>query len=198
MQYWTIADTAGVTVLAAAFPTPSTGSHPKDNGWAWDAAGQKATRIDKLPDLTTQRWSGTAWIEDLAKVRDQLLADVKAEAESRKMALLSPGGAKKTEYSDQAAEVRFFWSLGGTVNAVMTAIGLMPPERRVALFPCAIDNAAEFGDTIDKAIARFAEGMRTSATRSKIAAREQKACAAIKAATTVAAARAAAAVIWPS
>lgn len=139
------------------------------------------------------------WVEDPANVEAILLTAIKAEAERRKMAFLSPGGAKSTEYSDQAAEVRFFWSLGGTTTAVLGLIGVWSPARRAAVFPCATANAAEFGDTIDKAIARFSAGMARSAEKEAIAAVEAKVCAAIKAATTASAKRAiAAAVTWPA
>lgn len=149
----------------------------------------------------THSWNSVArmMVEDAAKVEVKLITAVKMEAERRKMALLSSGGAKKTEYADQAAEVRFFWSLGGTATAVMGTIGLWSPARRAAVFPCATANAAEFGDTIDKAIARFSAGMAGSAGKEAIAAREQKVCANIKAAVAPGAKRsAAAAVAWPA
>ncbi len=199
MQYWTITDAAGATVLAAAFPTPSTGSHPKDNGWAWNAATQKATRIDKLPDLATQKWSGAAWVDDIAKVREQLLSDVKAEAESRKMTFLSAGGAKKAEYAQKAAEVSFYDSLGGNLTAILASLALLNTGQRQAKFGYSLADAAAFGEpTIVNAIERFRSGMAGSNKVPAIAAAEAKACAAIKAATTIAAARAAAAVSWPT
>lgn len=143
--------------------------------------------------------SGSTWIEDPAKVRAQLLAAVKAEAEARKMAFLSPGGAKKTEYADQAAEVRFFWSLGGSAQAIMGSIGLWSAARRAAVFPRAAANAAKFGDTIDKAIARFSAGMAKAAPANEIAAIEAQACDAINAAPTVAAMRAVVTgITWPA
>lgn len=198
MQLWTITDAAGL-VLAASFRTPSEGSHPRSNGWAWQD-GQKATRIDRAPDLGSQKWSGTAWIDDIAKVREQLLADVKAEAESRKMSFLSAGGAKKAEYAQKAAEVSTFDSLGGTILAIIAAIGGMSAAQRQAKFGYALADAAAFGEpAIDKAIERFRVGMAGSSKVPAIAAAEAKACAAIKAATTVTAARAAAAAInWPA
>ncbi|MEH3046515.1 hypothetical protein [Sphingomonas adhaesiva] len=148
----------------------------------------------------THVWSAASrqMVEDRAKVSAKLIAAIKAEAEVRKMRLLTAGGAKKTEYSDQAAEVRFFWSLGGSVTAILGAIGLWSSDRRAAVFPCAAANAAEFGDTIDKAIGRFSAGMKKSASKEKIAAVEARVCAAIEAASTAAAARAAAAaIVWP-
>ncbi len=166
------------------------------HGAAWSQVGG-ALPAGVPVDLLTL--SGGTWIEDSAKVRAQLLAAVKAEAEARKMAYLTPGGAKTTEYSDQAAEVRFFWSLGGSVQAIMGTVGLWSADRRAAVFPRAVANAGQFGDTIDKAIARFLAGMAASAPANAIGAVEAKACAAIKAATTVAAMRAVVTgITWPA
>lgn len=199
MQLWTIHEVATGKVLAASFSTKSEGSHPKDAGWAWDAATQKATRISAVPDLLFQRWSGTAWVDDIAKVREQILNDVKAEAESRKMVFLSPGGAKKAEYAQKAGEVSFYDSLGGTVIVIIAAIGGMTAAQRQAKFGYALADAAANGEpTIAAAIERFRSGMTGASKVPAIAAAEAKACAAIKAATTIAAARAAAAVSWPT
>ncbi len=137
-------------------------------------------------------------VEVPAKVEAQLLAAVKAEAERRKMAVLSPGGAKKTEYADKAGEVRQMKTLGGTVTAALAAVAVLSASRQASLFPYAAADAAAFGDTVVNAFNRFMGGMTSSATVPTIAAAEAKTCAAIKAATTAAAKRAAvAAVAWP-
>lgn len=149
----------------------------------------------------THSWNSTSrtMVEDASKVEAKLISTVKADADRRKMTLLSRGDAKSTEYADQAAEVRFFWSLGGTATAVMGTIGVWSSARRAAVFPCATANAAEFGDTIDKAIGRFSAGMARSGGKEAIAAREQKICANIKAAAAPSAKRAAAAAAaWPA
>jgi hypothetical protein len=146
-------------------------------------------------------WDATAraMSEDVAKVRAQLLLGVKAEAEARKMAFLSPGGAKKAEYAQKHAEVAFWDSLGGTITAALTAFGLLTSAARQAKFPYALADAAAFGETgIQAAIERFRVGMQGSSKVPAIAAAEAKACAAIKAATTIASARAAANVSWPT
>jgi len=134
----------------------------------------------------THSWSASArmMMEDAEKVATKLLAIVKAEAEQRKMTLLTPGAAKKTEYAEQAAEVRLFWSLGDTAAAVMNTIALWEESRCMAVFPCAMANAAQFGDTMDKAIERFAVGIGRSASKETIAAKEQRICVDIKAAPT--------------
>ncbi|MBB3347313.1 DUF4376 domain-containing protein [Sphingomonas sp. BK069] len=77
VQAWTITSLDGVTVLATAFHTPSEGSHPKDNGWAWDAATQKAWRIERMPDVTRERWTGTVWEPDLDALRALRWTEVK-------------------------------------------------------------------------------------------------------------------------
>lgn len=197
-QIWTITSLDGVTVLCDRFETASASVHPKDAGWAWDAAKHKAWLISTAPQPALQKWLGTAWADDPAKVEVQLLAAIKAEAERRKMMVLSPGGAKKTEYADKAGEVRQMKTLGGTVTAALAAVAVLSVSRQASLFPYAAADAAAFGDTVVDAFNRFMGGMTSSATVPTIAAAEAKACAAIKAATTAAAKRtAAAAVAWP-
>lgn len=149
----------------------------------------------------TFSWNATTRVmaEDLAKVRAQLLAGVKAEAELRKMAFLSAGGAKKAEYAQKAAEVAFYDSLGGSVTTIVAAINLLTAAQRQAKFGYSLADAAAFGEpNIVNAIARFRGGMEGSNKVTAIAAAEAKACAAIKAATTIAAARTAAVITWPS
>ena len=197
-QYWLITKKSDASTIEASFATKDAKTHPKDAGFAWDAALHVATPLPGPFDPAAQMRQGLGYVEDPAKAQIALLAAVKAEAERRKMLVLSLGGAKKTEYADKSAEVRMFNSLAGTLNAILAALTLMTAERRAIIFPYATADAAAFGDTIDKAIARFSTGMSTSATVPTIAAAEAKACAAIKAATTVAAKRAAAAAVtWP-
>lgn len=143
--------------------------------------------------------SGGAWVEDPAKVRAQLLAAVKAEAEARKMAWLSAGDAKKAEYAQKAAEVAFFDSLGATVTLALAALNAMPASVKQAKFGFALADAAAFGDAVPDAVARFRAGMGASTKVPTIAAAEAKACAALKAATTVAAMRAVVTgITWPA
>jgi hypothetical protein len=200
MQLWTIHEPATGKVLAASFSTRSEGSHPKDSGWPWDPATQRATRIATAPDLGVQVWSGSAWVENPALVEAMLLADIKAEAERRKMLYYSPGGAKKSEYPKKQAEVAFWDSLAGTTSAALTALKLLSPEAQVAKFPYAIASAKRRKEpTIAPAIARFRLGMLSSSPVEAIAAEEEFVCEAIKLATTAPAKRAAAAAVaWPA
>lgn len=196
-QMWTITSLDSTKVLMTVFHTPSTGSHPKDNGWAWDATTQKAWKIDRIPDTTVEKWNGTAWVEDLQKAKDLAIDSIKTQAEQRKMAFLSNGGAKKAEYAQKAAEVAFFDSLGGSVNTILSAIGLMTASARQAKFGYSLADAAAFGDpNIVNAIERFRAGMTSSNKVPAIAAVEAKACDTIKKATTVAAVKAVT-VTWP-
>lgn len=159
-------------------------------GWPISIVWDRPLRgfVDVAPEI---------YLTDLKALEPLLLANVKAEAERRKMLALTPGGAKKTEYADKAAEVRTWHTLGGTLTGVVAVLGLVAGAKMRATFPYAIADAAAFGDTVDKAIARFSVGMSSSATVPAIAAAEAKACAAIKAATTAAGKRAAANVTWP-
>ncbi|TCP36555.1 hypothetical protein [Sphingomonas sp. BK235] len=139
-----------------------------------------------------------AFAEDPARVEAVLVAQVKDTAESKKMGFLSAGGAKKAEYAQKAAEVSFYDSLGGSVIAILAAVGALTPAQRRAKFGYALADAAAFGDTtITNAIERFRSGMAASDKVPSIAAAEAKGCAAIKDATTVAAKRTAyAAIDW--
>lgn len=181
--------------LSAPFDTrPAPGASEEavllPTGWPTSIAWDRALRgfVDLVPE---------AYFTDAKALEPVLLAIVKAEAERRKMLALTPGGAKKTEYADKAAEVRTWHTLGGTLTGVIAVLGIVTGAKMRATFPYAIADAAAFGDTVDKAIARFSVGMTSSATVPAIAAAEAKACAAIKAASTVASKRAAANVTWP-
>ncbi len=192
MQYWTITNTAGTLVLAAAFPTPSVGSHPKDNGWAWEAATQKATRIDKVPDLAAQVWSGTAWVENTAQIETQVLLELKAEAERRKMAALSTGGAKKIEYDDKMREIIASATI---VSSVLNALSAATAKVQ---YPNAAIEQALTGEPLATILTRYRAGADASMPEvRRLSAIEQNAARLIKAATTGAAKRAAyAAVNW--
>ncbi|ARS29089.1 DUF4376 domain-containing protein [Sphingomonas sp. KC8] len=82
-QGWTIIDSTTGAVLHAYFVTPSYGSHPKDNGWNWDAATQTATRVDTAPDPAAEIWDGNAWVADLAKLRAARWAEARGYRDAR-------------------------------------------------------------------------------------------------------------------
>lgn len=199
-QFWTVTSRTTGEVLAGCFATPSEGSHPKDNGFpAWNGTTMVAHRIVGTPDPVIQDWTGVGWEASAAKLDAQLITAVKAEAETRKMNVASPGGFKKTEYADKRAEVAGWESLGGSLSAIVAAFNLLPVATREVKFAYAIADAAAFGDQPKDAIARFKAGMASAAAAPRLAAAEARACAAIRAAPTSAAKRAAvAAIVWPA
>jgi hypothetical protein len=191
-QLWTIAAKAGGAVLAPCFATPSYGSHPKDNGWPWDAIAQAATRIAAAPDLAVQSWSGSAWVEDPAKVEAILVAAVKAEAERRKMLVRSPGSGKGAEYRRKRDEA--------TASATVLAAVLNALTKPAALqqYPAAAMEAQLTGESLATVLTRYREASAAADTEVlRLAAVEWAGTKAIKAAATAAAKRAAAtAISW--
>ena len=195
-QLWTITSTVTGEVLHTAFWTPSTGSHPKDNGWAWDAATQTCSRIAAQAKPESQSWNGTAWVEDAAKVEAALVAQVKAAAGALKAKVNTPGVGKSKIYAAKQAEVNAFYQLGGTLQMVATILSsltALPTAERERRFRYALAEQRLRGESsIQPAIERFAAGA-VSADRevARLEAIEQGGVAAIKAATTPAAKRAA-------
>jgi hypothetical protein len=195
MQLWTITDIATGAVLSTAFSTPSTGSHPKDNGWAWDAAKHKATRIAAQPETDLQAFDGTAWSYSPNKVEAELIAMVKAESERRTMLVYTPNRGKMREYSKKAQEVIDFRALSGEgalATLLNAAFAALPSAAKKRKFIYAQADAARRGDTVADAIGRFEAGMNQSeASVASLKAVESAACSAIRAAATVAAKRSA-------
>lgn len=144
-------------------------------------------------------WQGRTPVEDAAAVQVDQITAVKAEAERRKMKLLSAGGAKKAEYAEKRAEVLAWDTLGGTAAAILLAFNGLSALVRQTRFAHALADSAAFGDTPADAIARFRAGITKAVTIPAICAAEAKACAAIKAASTASdKRRVAASVSWPS
>jgi len=149
----------------------------------------------------TWDWNATTrtFVENAAKVEAVLIATVKDEAEQRKMMMATPGGMKKAEYAEKRAEVLAWKALGASVGSILAAFNLLPMATRQTRFAHALDDSAEFGDTPADAIARFEAGMTQAAPTTRISAREARTCAKIRAATTIAGKRAAAAsLVWPT
>ena len=146
-------------------------------------------------DPATWRWNADArsMIENAALVEAQLLARVKAEAERRKMLAMSPGGAKKAEYAEKRAEVAAWDSLATAPAAILAAFNALPREVRESRFGHVLADAAAFGDTPAAAIARFRAGMGKAAALRTVSALEARTCADVRAATSIAGKRAAAA-----
>jgi hypothetical protein len=202
-QLWTIARTSDGAVLAASFETPSFGVHPKDRGWAWDSATQKATRIDKRPDPGSQLWSGTAWVDDLAKLKVRLVTQVKLENETFVRALYTTNFGKQKKYSRKQQEVMDYRALApvtlSLAQALNTSLGSLLPQfvslgaaAQKKKFRFAMAEAALRGVTVDVVIGEYEAAIET--IESKVAAYEAVELVtvrAINAATTTTAANAA-------
>jgi hypothetical protein len=197
-QAWTITNRITGEVLCPMFVTPSTGAHPKDYGWAWDATQQKATQITAMPDPAIQIWSGGAWIEDPAKVEAQLLPLVKTANENRVRDVYSMNYGKQKKYARKQQEVLDYRGLANTIALQLVTFLGMTPVNQLKKFRFAMAEAKARGITTDKVI----DGWETAidATETKVAnweAVEMKAIIDIKAAPTAAAKRAAyAAINW--
>ncbi len=189
-QLWTITDLAGTQILYAAFVTPSVGSHPKDNGWAWDAATQKCTRIDAAPDLTSQKWSGTAWVEDLAKVKAASIAQIKADKAAMLAAAYTTVFGKQKIYARKQEEVNAFRALAPLVTnlttivntVAFTSLGVATQKDK---FRFALAEAALRGVSVGVVINEYAtriDGVEPQSAAWE--AIEQKACADTRAATS--------------
>lgn len=200
-QLWTIASITTGEVLYDAFQTPSAGSHPKDNGWAWDPATQKATRIGVAPDRGAQAFNGTAWTDDAVRVEADLIAAVKAESSRRASLAYTAVRWKDREYAKKAQEVIDFRALGaeGALATLLNTVFMQlsgTTKRRKFIYASA--DAAKRGDTVADAIARFEAGMGSAEPAvASVKAIEATACMAIRSAGATAAKRAAfAAIDW--
>lgn len=150
-------------------------------------------------DQATWAWNAATrtMVEDPARTERQLVAEAKAEGERRRMLVLSPGGSKKSVYALKQAEVEVWNDLGNTVAVALSAFLALPAAKQKRRFRFAMAEAAARGEANPAAaIARFAAGADASNTEAaRIEAIEQKAVAAIKAATSATAKRAAATAI---
>lgn len=137
--------------------------------------------------------------EDPARIEADLVAGIKAEAERRRMLVLSPGGSKKSIYALKQAEVEAWNELGSTLATALASFLQLPAAKQRRRFRFAMADAAIRGETNPgAAIARFTAGADASNLEAaRIEAIEQKGVAAVRVATTAAAKRAAfAAINW--
>lgn len=141
-------------------------------------------------------WRGqtTINVTTLADAKAGLVTQVKDESERRKMLAMTPGGSKKSVYPVKAAEVENWYALGligASVQVLLAAFAQLNTTVRARKFRYAIQDAAKHGDTVDKAIARFAAGSdRSHDEVARVEGIEQAAVDRIRAATTLAAATA--------
>lgn len=140
----------------------------------------------------TWRWSAAAraMIEDAARVEVQLIAEVKAIAETSKMAAITRGFGKSEEYKRKAGEAAASATvLAATLNALSKA-------DAIARFPAAWHEAQLSGEQLAVVLARYrARSAAALGVIDRMSAIEQVGVARIKAATTAATKRAAAAAI---
>jgi hypothetical protein len=121
-----------------------------------------------------------------AEVEDALLDGIDQIRESKQMAMLSAGGAKKYIYAQKALEAADAKTL---LVATLNALSLVDRQKR---FPFAQAEATLTGEAVTVVLARFDSGIAGSrAEVARLEAVAQKAKRAIKAATTAAAKRAA-------
>ena len=147
-------------------------------------------------------WSATKrqMVESAAKVEAMLVAAINDERETRQMAAMTTGGAKKAVYAMQQAEV-LAWaglgSVGASTTQLVAAFNLLPLTARKQKFYFAILSAEKRGEpNIAAAIARFSSGAASSNYEvARIEAIARACIDAVKAATTAATKRAAAAAI---
>lgn len=155
-------------------------------------------------DPASWRWNVAqrTMIEDAARLEAILIKAVNDERETRQMAALTAGGAKKTVYAKQQAEVLAWAGLGAvgaTTVQLVSAFNLLPLTVQKQKFRFAVMSAAKRGETtIAAAIERFADGAsRSDPEVARIEAIAQDAIDTIKAAPTATTKRAAyAAINW--
>ncbi|MGN7160861.1 hypothetical protein [Sphingomonas sp. SAFR-052] len=163
-------------------PCPDPAVVPDD--WQWKSGGFSKLPIpEPLP----------------ADLRADLVASVKSAAEGWRMRVMSPGGSKKTVYSNKQSEVEAFRALGSSLTGRLAALLGLESAVRARKFRYAIADAAIRGEPdISKAIERFTVGADASnAEAARIEAIEQFTVDKLNAAKTVAEMRAIyAAVKW--
>lgn len=209
-QFWTIYTTATKAVIVPCFASPSTGSHPKDNGLAgWDAATMTATRIAQPPDPAVQLFDGAKWVEDPARVEAVLIDQVKAANAAMVASTYTTAFGKQKKYSRKQQEVMDFRglapvttsltsSLTATLSGLLPAFNALGAAAQKKKFRFAMAQAALRGVSIDVIINEFEAAIET--IESKVAAWEAielEGIRAIKAAPSAATKRAAyAAINW--
>lgn len=198
-QFWTVTRLADGVVLGACVATPSTGSHPKDNGWpGWDAATQKATRIERQPNTVLEVWNGTGWVEDPAKVEALLIPMVDAQAGEARRPWLTMAPGQADAYREKMADVAALNGLGGTTTLILAALGVIAPAQQRERWPFlyAEMQASGLANLVVARDAIVAAASASRQARAEIERRRRLAKRAIRAATTAAGKRAAAIVDW--
>ena len=189
-QLWTITDAKSGAVIYAAFRTAGADQHPKDAGFAWDAAAHRCAAIAAAPVPGLQIFNGSRWVDDLVAIEAALIGDVKARAETEKMAAITRGFGKSEEYRRKAGEA----AASATVLAV--TLNALSKADALARFPAAWHEAQLSGEQLAAVLARYrARSAAALGVIDRVSAIEQVGVVRIKAATTATTKRAAAAAI---
>jgi hypothetical protein len=172
----------GISLPADAYSILTAGAPVKGPRTVTLAGGEEAVV------LLTGKYAGTVTAQGrtLAQLEATLLDQIDDRRETLMMTVMTPGGAKKTEYAEKAGEVRDYRN---TLGSVIASLSLVSQRAR---FPWAMAETDQTKETLAVVIARFEAGATASRTpAARYAAIAQVAKRAIKAATTPAAKRAA-------
>lgn len=202
-QLWTIWNPTTKEILCPSFETPSTGSHPKDNGWGWDATTQAAVRIDNRPDPAVHIFNGTIWIDSLPAIKKIYVGRVKIDNSNLVSGLYTTAFGKQKKYSRKQQEVLDWRSLTSSIlvianpltanlSAFLPIFNSMTVTQQKKKFRFAMSQAAKRSQrlgrtvTVDEIINEFEAGILNEDQIADWEAIEQETCVAINAATTAA------------
>ncbi len=187
MKQWVITDAVGAPIAQIYAAT-----HPSDGKTIAWATGYQAHEVARFGDQARETFTpAKGWSVSLELVKAKLLDTLDDQREAAQMGYLTQGGAKKLVYMQKAREVIDFRSLG---SAVVAALNL---EGRRVRFPAAMAEVDLTGATLASVIAKFEAGAASSnANVMRLEAIAQAAKEKIKAATSEATAKTAAAVNW--
>lgn len=147
----------------------------------------------------THRWDATTkqMVADVSRADGPVCSPIDAERAVRRMPYLTMIQGQEFIYAMKALEVSNWYSLGGSVAAILTAVGLLSTAQKNARFRFALKEAAVTGDTLQTVIARFEAGAAAALDPlADIDARAVTAKRAVRAASTMQAKQAAANVSW--
>jgi hypothetical protein len=134
--------------------------------------------------------------ETPARALQRMLGTIDGERETRMMASLTDGGAKKWEYAEKGREVRDYRSLAGAIIAgLLLPLNIAGTRERFAWAMAEVDDT---GDTLEVVITRYEGAMRRAQVSRKVAARAQTLKRQISAAAPVARAAIFDARTWPT
>jgi hypothetical protein len=192
--HWTIIRKSDGAVAAPLVITAAPEVHPAAEGCVFDDAEHDAIAIDGPFDPAVCIWTGTAWIEDPAKVEAVLVPAVKAANAAIVTTLYSTEFGKPAKYQSKQREVAAFRAIGADAFAALSSAEQWA-RCRFAMAQALLRGG---GSTVAEIIAEFETAL--DAIENQVAsleAIELEAIAAVKAAATAADKRAiVAAIDW--